>query len=207
MWLTCLFGLCVIGIIIGLFLIRNRVMRNTNILLFFIGFIAGFGVEYWGVSTGSWEYHETDLFMISDIPIEILVAYGAGLFYLGILIQYLIRNYNEQDRLVVLKAFPLIGFFFLFISLLHHEIPWIVGLVFLSIWGLMISDRQSVPILAGLIAFFIDLIVEGFLTYFTNYYVWSIGVAVAFMLVAIFIAGILTRRKCNPEKGFCFVET
>jgi len=192
--------------VLGIYLVKDRVFRTTNILLFFIGFIAGFGVEYWGVSTESWQYYETDLFMVADIPIEILVAYGAGLFYLGILIHYLMTYYNELDRMIALKAFPLIGFFFFGVAIFHHEIPWVVGLVFLAIWGLMISDKQSIPILAGLLAFFADLIVEGFLTYFTEYYAWTIGVSVAFMLVAIFIAGILTRKRCNPNNGFCFVE-
>ena len=203
MWLLAFFGLCVFAIVAGLYAVKDAGVRRASLILAVIGFLAGFGVEYWGVTTGSWEYTETDMFMVCEIPFEVLVGYATGMFLLGVLIYYATRFYTDGDRLVVLKFFPILGAFFFIIGLFHNEMPWGVGLTFLAIWGLMISAKPSIPLVVGFATFIADVVVEGFLTLFTNYYAWTIGVAVAFMLIGIFIAGVLTRRECNPNSDFC----
>jgi len=206
MWLIGLFGLCVFAFIAGLYAVKDSGIRRVALILALVGFLAGFGVEYWGVSTGSWEYHETDMFMVYDIPFEILVAYATGMFLLGLLIYYATRYYTDGERLVILKVFPVIGAFFFIAGILHRGVPWGVGLTFLAIWGLMISERQSIPLVVGFATFVADVVVEGLLTLFTDYYAWNLGVAVAFMLMGIFIAGVLTRQKCDPNSDFCMVN-
>jgi uncharacterized membrane protein YoaT (DUF817 family) len=208
MWMLSLFVLCVIALLGSLYFVKSKKVKKESIILGIIGFVAGYAVEVWGVTTGAWEYSndETNLFMVSDIPFEVLFMYGVGLFLMSIFIHCVIRYYPRDDKLdILMRILPVTGVFFFGISLIRHEIAWGVGLSFLALWGLMISERPHIPLLVGLVAFFADFFIEGTLTYFTSYSVWTIGVSTAFMLIGITIAGVLTRKKCNGKDDFCFV--
>lgn len=204
MWLIAFFGLCVFCFVAGTWAIKDYKIRRDAWILAIIGFIVGYGVEYWGVSTDRWGYHETDMFYISEIPIEILVGYAAGMFLLGLLVYYVSMHYENGNGVVALKFYPLVGSFFLVVSIMHYEVPIFVGASFLAFWGIMISGRPQIPIIVGITTFLADLVVEGALTSFTEYYNWNVGVAASFMLMGIFIAGVLTRKECRANGDFCF---
>lgn len=204
MMLLFLFTICLLGTVSGLWYFREE--RKTLLLLFTFGIIAGFLVEYWGVSNGNWEYHETDMFYITGIPIEVIFTYGTALMFSGVMVLFLFRKYDESQRYeFVINLLPIIAVATLLLAV-FHAFPLGIPLTFLAMWGLAISDRPSVPITIGVLAFTFDVIVEGILTLTTNYYAWDFGVPISFMLMGVFFGGLLTRRTCRKDSDLCFVE-
>lgn len=206
MWMLAFFVLCLFCFVAGLYLVKDSHARKNSLMLSLIGFAVGFFIEYWGTTGGRWEYGETDIVMVANIPVEVIVGYGTGMFLLGLLIYYLFRFYDENDRVSVLKLFPFIGFVLFVVALLHSAVPLVVGMGFLAFWGLEISQKRSIPLLVGFVTFIADIVVEGGLYTFADYYEWDIGIAFSFMLIGIFIAGLLTRKRCRGNGDFCFVE-
>jgi len=204
MMLAGLFILCLVALAISYYFYREHSKNLT--MLFIIGIIAGFLVEYWGVANHRWQYHETDLFFVLEIPIEILLAYGTGLLLAGVMVIALFKQYDESQRFTfMVRLLPILGVITLIFGVLH-AFPLGISLTFLALYGLAISERPSIPISIGVLAFIGDVVLEGILTLTTNYYAWDFGVPFAFMLVGVFFGGLLTRRKCGIGDDLCFVE-
>ena len=191
--LTELVVLCIIALVCVLLFCKKT--RFALFILFIIGFLFGLVVEVLGTTRGIWEYSETEMFYLFEIPIEVLIAYGAGLMMAGLCVINLVKYTKEADTYKIIVNLFLIMGVVLFICYIVLKFNPIFSLVFFALWGMSISKRKSVPLILGLATFMTDFIVEGSLTTFTNYYEWTLNVPLTFMLFAIAFAGYMTAGK------------
>lgn len=169
--------------------------RKSLVVLYVAGFILGFLVEYLGTQRNAWEYTETDMFMFFNIPFEIFFGYAAGLMMAGLVVMWLVKNVKGENTYdYIVDIFPIIGAILLVVYV-FVDIGTILPLVFFATWGLAISKKKSIPLIVGLLGFVFDVMVEGGLTLFTNYYEWNLNVALSFMLFGMAFAGYLTSGK------------
>ncbi len=180
------------GIVVLIVMLFATNLRKSFMILFLGGFGIGFLVEFAGTQRNHWGYAETDMFMFFNIPFEILIFYGTGLMLLGILTLYLVQN-NKDEKLYepTIKLTFLIGVILLVAHLFGIGTA-IFPMTFFAIWGVCISKQREIPIFVGIVAFLTDFAVEGGLLVFTNYYGWTMDVALSFMLFAIAFVGYLT---------------
>jgi len=199
--------LCIVSIVLVLIFSKRKI---EPFVLGVIGLLVGYISEVNGVMTGKWNYDNVDtLWSISGVPIEILMGYFTGMFLMGFLIFWIYNISDEHDRMkLVTFTFPMIGIFLVIYFIIHRDLDITLVFAFLGIGGLAMSKRKSIPLILGLLAFVGDVIVEGILTYHTEYYPggWQPGIALAFMFTAMFIGGILTSWDCKPGENFCFLE-
>lgn len=195
--------LCVVTISV-VFLFTKR--RVEAIIIGVLGIVFGFMLEIYGISGGGWNYDAINsVFVIFNVPIEILMGYFTGSFLVTSVIFGIYNISDEPERHKLLTyALPTIGLIMLFISIPHSNfVPLMVPLSFLAFWGLLLSKKDDVVILVGLLTFFADFIVEWLLTSTQEYYTngWEFGIALTFMFAAIFVTGVLTSGKLQFVMG------
>jgi hypothetical protein len=190
------FALCIIVVLIAVVLFE---CRYRALAVAVVGLVGGYMLELFGVTTDAWSYEGVDsLLVITEIPIEILTGYFTGAFFLMVLVENLPDLGTRESREKLMRyAFLFAGVIFLVLTFTIHPMSFTVGWAFLGMFGLSIAEDRSVPMTAGISAFVLDWAVEGLLTSGTEYYSngWDASIALVFMFVAMFLAGVLTNRE------------
>ena len=183
MLLQIFFAICLLVTIPILIFSKDRK------LIFAVGMVTGilgFFSENMGIVQGSYVYRESYLW-IGLVPIEIVYTYfSAGIVGTWALL-YVKDNASNSDMNWSVHILLILGVIFIFLAIFNIAML-IIGVGFLGIWGLMISQHRLLVVTVALITFFADFIIEYWLTRTGTYgynYGWDIGIAVGFFFSAL----------------------
>lgn len=164
---------------------------KAGLLVGTIAAIAGFSVEQLNIG-GAWNYNGNFL-TLGTVPILIIFLY----FFCGVsiaVLSLLVENKFSDCNLRTVVEISLLGGAALLFYLSHGLLAW----VFLATFGIIISkeDKRITVIAVGLIAFFAEYLIDyGLLIRTLNIYSYSdsysMTVPLTFMLVAIFLGGVV----------------
>lgn len=173
-----------------------------------------FIMETLAVQSGDWQYHNS--YLIYGVPIELLVMYYSGSYFLVYGVTYIstrIRFRTTEDYAIPQAILIGFGALYAFVGFANgiYTLPYFWGVVSGAIgMGLFLgSNRKTAVFLIALISFMVEAILDSWFIQNGAYSIsgWSLVTPLCFFLGALAVGSLLTQQSlCQGRNKLCVVR-